>query len=496
MGRRERCWQCDRRRTDVSLRICDDRLCQDCDDINRTACAGHARADQCSDAEIESATRPRPPTTTGTGTTTKSTGLKSNMADSSQSSSKNDNNNGVVIDELLCFVQNKIDLLPPTAIADLCTATFQDGDIEASKRRLFELCADENCTRLRKRQGPHKTTKNIDDIVRLMQEKGTDTPTFVALNLAKLPPVTFDSIDVSALLHSIQHAQFEIDLLRACVQTQQTSSDSLREVVGSVSVRLAAVESATVESRQPHASVSAEPRAPAATATLLVATYDDDETLVVKNRLCDALSPVLARDDWPAPGELPAPPSSAPPSSAPPSSAPPSSAPPSSAPPSSAPPSSAPSTSTEPARPASPVTTSDDATWSSVARRGKPKGQQRRQTPTSRPHTTSKGITGSAKGSGIKSTGVKRFANVFATRFESHVTADDIATYLRQRLRGGNKLSVERVATKYNYASFHITCECADTAIFMDPSLWPEDIFVRWWRNPRLPSNTHASIYM
>ena len=105
------------------------------------------------------------------------------MADSSQSSSKNDNNNGVVIDELLCFVQNKIDLLPPTAIADLCTATFQDGDIEASKRRLFELCADENCTRLRKRQGPHKTTKNIDDIVRLMQEKGTDTPTFVALNL-------------------------------------------------------------------------------------------------------------------------------------------------------------------------------------------------------------------------------------------------------------------------------------------------------------------------
>ena len=247
---------------------------------------------------------------------------------------------------------------------------------------------------------------------------------------------------MSALLHSIQHAQFEIDLLRACVQTQQTSSDSLHEVVGSVSVRLAAVESATVESSQPHASVLAEPRAPAA--TLQVAPYDDDETLV-KNRLCDASSPVLVRDDWPAPGELPAPSSSAP------------------------------SSSTEPAQPASSVTTSDDTTWSSVARRGKAKGQQRRQTPTSRPHRTS-----SAKGSGIKSTGAKRFANVFATRFERHVTADDIATYLRQRLGGGNKLSVEPVATKYdNYSS-----------------LWPEDIFVRWWRNPRVPSNTPASICM
>ena len=166
--------------------------------MNRAAGEGRACADQCSDAETESATRPsRPPISTGTGTTTKSTGLKYNMADSSQSCSKNDNNNGVVIDELLCFVQNKIDLLPPAAIADLCTATFQDGDIEASKRRLFELCADENCTRLRKRQGPHRTTKNIEDIVRLMQEKGTDIPTFVALNLSKLPPVTFDNIDVS-----------------------------------------------------------------------------------------------------------------------------------------------------------------------------------------------------------------------------------------------------------------------------------------------------------
>ena len=94
-----------------------------------------------------------------------------------------------------------------------------------------------------------------------------------------------------------------------------------------------------MESREPQASVSAEPRAPAATATLPAAIYDDDETLV-NNRLCDASSPVLARDDWPALGELSAPPSSA-----------------------------------EPARPASPVTNSDDATWSSFARRGKPKGQ-------------------------------------------------------------------------------------------------------------------------
>ena len=53
-------------RTDVSLRICDDRLCQDCDDLDRAACEGRACADQCSDAETESAT-------TATGTMSKPT---------------------------------------------------------------------------------------------------------------------------------------------------------------------------------------------------------------------------------------------------------------------------------------------------------------------------------------------------------------------------------------------------------------------------------------
>ena len=66
------------------------------------------------------------------------------------------------------------------------------------------------------------------------------------------------------------------------------------------------------------------------------------------------------------------------------------------------------------------------------------------------------------------------------------MTATDVTNYLNQRLGRGITLTVEAVPTKFDsYTSFHITCECPDTSIFMDPSLWPEDIFVRWWRNPR-----------
>ena len=95
----------------MSLRMCDDRLCDECDDLNRAALEGRACADRSSrDAENSSATRPTQPQATGT--------LNNNNTV---------NNNGVIIDEMLCFVQNKIDTLParyrgvqPAAIRALC----------------------------------------------------------------------------------------------------------------------------------------------------------------------------------------------------------------------------------------------------------------------------------------------------------------------------------------------------------------------------------------
>ena len=142
---------------------------------------------------------------------------------------------------MLCFVQNKIDLLPPMSIGDLCTATFTEHDIEASKRRLFELCADDSCTRMRKRIGPKRSAQNIDDIIRLLQE-GTDTPTFEALDQGTLPPVTFDSIDVSALLHSIRQNEAAVNILKDCVTTQQSSAKTIVGVVNDVVSRISAVE--------------------------------------------------------------------------------------------------------------------------------------------------------------------------------------------------------------------------------------------------------------
>ena len=52
-------------------------------------------------------------------------------------------------------------------------------------------------------------------------------PKFVALDLSKLPPITFDSVDVSALLNTIKKTQNEVDILRATIESHNAVSDGL-----------------------------------------------------------------------------------------------------------------------------------------------------------------------------------------------------------------------------------------------------------------------------
>ena len=132
--------------------------------------------------------------------------------------------------------------------------------------------------------------------------------------------------------------------------------------------------------------------------------------------------------------------------------------------------------------------------WTTVVRRSPAKQAKPKIHPVAvQPSTTTrtrktKGVTGSGQGSGLRSVKRKRLASVFATRFEPQVTCDDIVVYLNSHLSPKLPVKVASLETKHkSYASFHITCECDDPSVFMDPFLWPEDIFVRWWRSPRSP---------
>ena len=107
---------------------------------------------------------------------------------------------GPVIDELLWFVTNKLSVFPPETVVQLCVSTSTSTRSTAA-RLLFQLLSDSD-TKIRnvKNKGEKKNRDNIDNIIQLLQERGEDVPKFAAVDLSRLPPITFYSVDVSVLL--------------------------------------------------------------------------------------------------------------------------------------------------------------------------------------------------------------------------------------------------------------------------------------------------------
>lgn len=124
----------------------------------------------------------------------------------------------IVINELLSFIQNKVDVMDEVSLVQICTSSFSTEEIEAAKNLLFQSIATTKRNITRKREG--KAGRDLDDIISLL--KGTDpelVPIFVARNLQKLPPITFDHVDVTRLLKDILVLQQDMKSIKESYAT-------------------------------------------------------------------------------------------------------------------------------------------------------------------------------------------------------------------------------------------------------------------------------------
>lgn len=115
----------------------------------------------------------------------------------------------VVINEVLAFVSNKIDVMKEDGITQICTSAFSDLEIKMAKDLLFESLPASRRKKIRK--GTGKARRDIDDIVTLMKEVNPELcPIFVARDLHRLPPVYFDHVDTTRLLKDILILQQDV----------------------------------------------------------------------------------------------------------------------------------------------------------------------------------------------------------------------------------------------------------------------------------------------
>lgn len=108
----------------------------------------------------------------------------------------------IVIDEMLSFIQNKLSIMDDDSLVRICVASFTIDEIKKSKTLLFESVPTDKRNILRKQKG--KEHRDLVDIIALLKVIDPDvTPIFVARQLEKLPPITFDHLDVTKLLKDI-----------------------------------------------------------------------------------------------------------------------------------------------------------------------------------------------------------------------------------------------------------------------------------------------------
>ena len=85
--------------------------------------------------------------------------------------------------------------------------------------------------RYKKRKGVHKTRSNLEDVISMMHDLGTNVPIFVAKDIHKLPPVSFDSIDVSCFLHKIEKLDANFTGIKLALEEYTAKKNSELDVL-------------------------------------------------------------------------------------------------------------------------------------------------------------------------------------------------------------------------------------------------------------------------
>ena len=139
-----------------------------------------------------------------------------------------------IINELLCYLLNKVDSVPQDTLVRLISENFNEDEVETAKSLLCTHVMDS--VKAVNRRGQNKKQLNLQDIYKMTLEcDRDDLPRFVALDLAKLPPVSIDCIDVSSLLRKQQLMEMEMchmksmidDVLKVSVETSQRVETAL-----------------------------------------------------------------------------------------------------------------------------------------------------------------------------------------------------------------------------------------------------------------------------
>ena len=109
-------------------------------------------------------------------------------------------------------------------IDKICADFYREEEIVAAKVLLEQTLPE----RLPKRQGPNKCRCILADLLKALNDPNMSMPTYSAVDLTRLPPVSVDHCDVSAILAELQYLRSEV---RALGQVSEEVSVLRQEIM-------------------------------------------------------------------------------------------------------------------------------------------------------------------------------------------------------------------------------------------------------------------------
>ncbi len=106
-----------------------------------------------------------------------------------------------MIDEVLCYFQNKVDRMPVDILVKVSSNFFSSEQVKVSKDLLFKIV--QPSVRKRVRRGANGQAQNVRDIIDIFLLE-QDIPKFVALDLNKLPPLNANDCDIFKVSKDIE----------------------------------------------------------------------------------------------------------------------------------------------------------------------------------------------------------------------------------------------------------------------------------------------------
>lgn len=136
------------------------------------------------------------------------------------------NSCNLVVNELLCFVQNKHEVVDSEGLVRVCSAFYTPEEVEIAKSLLFQSIPKTQTRKVKRKVKDGKRDKDLFDVIEVFKSEEPEViPCFVALDLNRLPPITFDHIDVTRLLKDLLKLQNDVQLIKDTYVTAEQLSD-------------------------------------------------------------------------------------------------------------------------------------------------------------------------------------------------------------------------------------------------------------------------------